>query len=136
MKIENAINTFFETKEQYTAFISAWKSFIAEGKHAKYPVHGYDGNEYDKVSDLKCVHHLLYAALRGKDISKNFVPNNKTDSYHGPYAAYYDARSLIAHAVRSDYALKSIQQVFGDTVTRDMLTQVSEQLSKIKLGSN
>lgn len=131
MKIENAIETFFETKEQYINFISAWKSFIAEGKHAKYPVYGYDGTEYDKVSDLKCVHHLLYAALRGKDISKNFVPNNKTQSYDGPYAAFHEARSLINHATRSDYAYNTIHQVFGDTVSKDMLSEVGVHLSKM-----
>lgn len=132
MKINNAIATFFETKEQYTAFIAAWKTFIAEGGHKKYPVHGWDGNEYDKVSDLKCVHHLLYAALRGKDVSKNFTPNNK-ETYYGQYQAYSEARSYIAHAVRNDHAFGVIKNVFGDTVTRDMLERVSVELKSINL---
>ncbi|MFY0656233.1 MAG: hypothetical protein JXR12_05715 [Neptunomonas phycophila] len=131
MKINNAIATFFETKEQYTAFIAAWKTFIAEGGHKKYPVTSC-GQEYDKISDLKCVHHLLYAALRGKDISKNFTPNSK-ENYYGEFEAYSDARSYIAHAVRSDHAFAVIQKVFGNTVTRDMLERVHVELKSINL---
>ncbi len=133
MKINNTIATFFETKEQYAAFITTWKTFIAECGHKKYPVHGCDGNEYDKVSDLKCVHHLLYAALRGKDVSKNFTSNNK-ETYYGQYQAYSNARSYIAYAVHSDHAFGVIKKVFGDTVTRDTLERVSVELKSINLN--
>ncbi len=133
MKINNAINSFFETKEQYVAFISAWKSFIAEGKHKKYPLTSC-GQEYDKVSDLECVHHLIYAALRGKDISKNFTPNNRTQSYYGKFEAFNSAKESVYYASKNDRSFNNIKNVFGDTVTQDMLVRLYEELKSIKLS--
>ena len=135
MKINNAIATFFETKEQYTNFISAWKKFIADGNHKKYPVFGYDGTEYDKVSDLACVHHLLYAALRGRDITKNFTPNNRhtDDAYFDTFQAFKDAKSAIYYASKHQNAYARITNVFGDSVTQSMLARVYDELKSFEM---
>ena len=133
MKINNAINKFFGTKENYITFTSAWKQFIADGNHKKYPL-TYAGQEYDKVSDLECVHHLIYAAMRGKDISKNFTPNNHTQYIDGKFEAFTAAKNAVYYASKHDTSFKKIKHVFGETVTQEMLVRLYEDLKSITLS--
>ena len=96
MKIEQAPHNFFDSKEEYLTFRQAWKDFHKEGKHKPVPHDDYyGGTRY--VSDLMCVHHLIYALLRGRDIRKMFVPNNSIQGAD-PYLAYYAARNQLSFA--------------------------------------
>lgn len=132
MKIQNAIETFFTDKEHYNTFVSNWKSFIANGNHKKYKI-THDYYNYFFVGDLNCVHHLIYAALRGKDVSKNFTKNTKVPT-HLAYEAYSDAVNLIRAATINPRQMDKIVKVFGSSVTVDMLGKLYTQLQSIDVS--
>jgi len=130
MKIEQAPHTFFDSKEEYLQFRQAWKDFHKDGKHKKKPTTDYCGGVSHK-SELTCAHHLIYALLRGRDITKSFVPNRKV---HGqdPYFAYYNARQKISFSLRmlenhsrGDMMAKLLLP-FGGLVSTDMLETALE----------
>lgn len=88
--IENIKKDFFETKKEYLEFRKAWKDFVNSGKAKKYWV-DVDKNWKRKVSDLEAKHHLLYAILREKDLSKCFKPVECSwKEKHGFENAYRD----------------------------------------------
>jgi len=125
MKIEQAPHTFFESKEEYLHFRQAWKTFYKDDKQKKKEHKDYYGGIHRK-SDLTCEHHLIYALLRGRDITKSFTPNRRG---HGqePYGAYRRARGQIVFAVNmlvnhgNGKAMSRLLLPFGGLVTSDML---------------
>lgn len=85
-------------KEQIKNIRAAWKQFHAEEKHKKYGVEDSYTGDIHKVSDLCCHHHLLYAALCKKDISKCFSPlsERKCESFgQKPYWVFYRTVDLL-----------------------------------------
>lgn len=125
MKIENAKETFFNSKDEYLQFIQAWKQFHAEGKHKKVEFTEYDGSIHMK-SNLHCEHHLLYNLLRGKDISKMFKATDKHTG-QGPFWAFEEARDAISWATRTDRT-KGLLAPFAGTIDKDTLSAVTEKI--------
>ncbi len=83
-KIENT--PFFESKDQYLTFRQAWKSNFKNSK---------------PTCDLNGTHHLIYAALRGRDISKCFTPITTINKLHNgmqPYSSYLNAKNKLNYA--------------------------------------
>ena len=133
MKIENSKGKFFSSKEQFQQFRQSWKDFHRDGKHNKVEKTTWDGVKY-KESDLLCVHHLIYALLRGRDISKSFVSADKrfgTD----PYSAFYKAKSVILSATVTRFHDKYTYLFlpFGDTVNMELLHLLSNEIKDMKL---
>jgi len=130
MKIEQAQLNFFESKAHYLAFRGAWKNYINAGKAKKVGKTYWDGTPY-RASNLTCAHHLIYALLRGRDITKGFTPNHKV---HGqdPYFAFIDAKNDITVALRfaekfdKPERLASLLEPFNETITVDTLASISE----------
>jgi hypothetical protein len=129
-------HSFFESKEHYLKFKKSWKQYIADGKHkcGTYPTSNGGEAKYD--SDLTVTHHLVYNALRKRDLSKSFSPitgANKLESNGGnPYAAYDYARWRIGYLAKSGN-LSNLNEPFGGTVSQEMLQELSEVLKTIEL---
>jgi hypothetical protein len=129
-------HSFFESKEHYLKFRQSWKQYIADGKHkcGTYPTSNGGEAKYD--SDLTCAHHLIYNALRKRDLSKSFSPITRetklAESYGNPYAAYDAARWRISYLARSGN-LDSLAEPFGGTISKEMLQELSEVLKTIEL---
>lgn len=128
---ENLTNThsFFASKEHYLAFIDAWKKFYADGGHKRATYIDGQGGTCKYDSELTCIHHLIYNALRKRDLHKSFAP--KQDSTD-PYEAYNNARAVLSSATRYGYT-ESLKRPFGGTVTDDMLKELSETLKDVNL---
>ena len=137
MKIEQAQLNFFESKEHYLTFRDAWKKYINDGKAKKVEQTYWDGTPY-RASNLTCAHHLIYALLRGRDITKSFTPNHKV---HGqdPYSAFYVAKDDIVVALRfatkfdKPERLESLLEPFDKTITADTLTSLYEIIKEWEL---
>src|SRR5690606_1388218 len=71
LKIENAKTTFFTDKQHYLNFQQAWKDYINSGKHKK-PEQTHP--DIRPRSSLTFQHHIIYQAMRGKDIGKSVTP--------------------------------------------------------------
>lgn len=133
MKVLNSKELFFGSKEQFQQLRLEWKAFHKDGKHLKVTKETWDGHKY-KESDLHCVHHLIYALLRGKDISKMFVPNNKVEG-RDPYFAFYEARDTIVAAPESRYPDRYdyLFVPFGGTVDMELLKLVAHEVKGMRL---
>jgi hypothetical protein len=80
----NTNETSIFTKEQFLAIRASWKKFIADGRHKKYKVDTHfnewiwGGEKAKQVSgyrwesDLKAIHHYVYALIRKRDPSVIF----------------------------------------------------------------
>lgn len=152
VKNELNINTFFESKEHYLNFRSAWKKSISEGYHTRRTYENSDGGISKHKSDLTSTHHLIYNALRRRDLHKSFNPltsfaklaYTKFDyrSYSGgeinKYLAFDIARRNLDFAVTrynngSNFAIDKLMEPFSDTVTPQMLVELNVVLKTIKL---
>lgn len=60
------MESVFETKEQYLEFIKQWKHVT---------------NNPDEHKQLTLQHFILYALLRGKDITKCLSPSSKESTF-------------------------------------------------------
>jgi len=133
MKVLNSKEVFFGSTEQFQQLCQAWKDFHKDGKHLKVTKETWDGQKY-KESDLLCVHHLIYALLRGKDISKMFVPNNKV---HGiaPYHAFDKAKGIITAASHTNYKdrYEYLLVPFNGVVDFDLLKLVANEVKDMSL---
>jgi hypothetical protein len=129
-------HSFFTSKEHYLAFRDAWKQYHADGKHKKETYTDYQGGICKCPSELTSDHHLVYNALRKRDLSKSFTPitsEGKLNAFNGkPYAAFYAAKGRISACIkynRTDW----LKEPFGGTVTDDMLKELNEALESINL---
>lgn len=133
--ITEAKTRYFENKEHYLAFRQAWKDYHKEGKHRKQPKEDYYGAIH-KVSDLNCVHHLIYALLRGIDLSRIFSPITESKLGGGHrYRAFYHAKNILYwYAVSVDKKRgEFLFAPFGDTLTEEMLTMLGKEIEDIQM---
>lgn len=142
-------HSFFESKEHYMQFLANWKAYINEGKHKCGTYETTNGGVAKYDSSLTCEHHLLYNALRKRNLNKSFAPitdSNKLKMAHDdPYQAYCHARHGLSSFVRgwnSDHEwsrdrahqrFEAFTEPFGDTVTPEMLEEVCGVLDGVKL---
>lgn len=150
-KISNAPITFFESKEHYVSFRKAWKDNFAQGKHKPYS-HGssYDGTPLRAVSDITSSHHMIYNALRGRDLGKSYTPiTNSNKLNHSGISAYggciqahrkiFYAQALVKEMAgekkriwlidRLDADVKLLLAPFNGTITHDTLIKLCEHLT-------
>jgi len=143
-KIQDAKTTFFTDKNHYLAFTQAWKDYINSGKHKK-PQR--TDPEVRTYSSLTFQYHILYQALRGKDIGKCITPiqdSNKLMNNGGnPYICWnqlYWLRYIGSAAKNKDQAkadriagncVNELSKVFGDTITIEMLHKLSDSIPDI-----
>jgi len=140
-KIENAQHKFFESKEHYLNFRKAWKDFIKSKKHLKYShgAHWMDPNQpLRPESDLKFVHHFLYAALRGKDLGAIITPDSCHDTYQLLETRIMYATSYLKQENKTPYSQgresEQYQQLtlpFGDTLTKEMIVELLKNIPPI-----
>ena len=138
--LENTNNhSFFESKEHYLKFVAAWRKSIADGFHERSLIRrtSWSGQEIISKcpSKLTCVHHLIYNALRKKDLHKSFRPLTNKDRLAGchPYAAFYKAVNVLKWATKNDRIADKLREPFGNTVTNEMLLELFETLHNVKL---
>lgn len=131
---------FFETKEQYLAFRQSWKNFINSGNHKKYKVrHTYDDG-YHWESDLKCIHHVIYAVIRGKDISTLFtVPTHPDKKRYQKLNDVLYQLQQISNSFPLTYSYQyakyeSLRRPFGDLLTPELIKTVYESLKSMKIS--
>ena len=150
-KISKAPTTFFESKEHYLSFRKAWKDNFAQGKHKPYS-HGksYDGTPLRAVSDITSAHHMIYNALRGRDLGKGYTlitNSNKLllsgmPAYSGCDRAVRDifsAKSLASETAqekkrtwlieRLEADVKRLLEPFNGTITHETLIALCEHLT-------
>jgi hypothetical protein len=146
VNLTNEITSFFDSKEHYLEFIAAWKKSIADGYHErqKYTHRIYVDGSHKEVelkhpSKLTCVHHLIYNALRKKDLHKSFAPLTSegkinANAYRDPYYAFRRACDVLDRNVTSRWGRTDwIKEPFGDTVTDEMLIKLNAALKCVKL---
>ena len=120
---DNLTNThsFFESKEHYLQFVNAWRANIND----------------EGGWSLTCTHHLIYNALRKKDLYKSFSPagEGKCNARYDkrPYGAYYSARSELGYRARTGADLDRWLKPFGGTVTQPMLQELVKVLNEVEL---
>lgn len=125
MKIENAQQEFFNSKEEYLQFRQAWKDYINSGKAKKVEkTYHYSGELY-RESNLRCVHHLIYGLLRGRDTSQMLSLTLKVQGQR-PYFPFYEARSTISLAIQIADRGPSKLRPEGDTGHLDRLNALLE----------
>lgn len=101
------METTFETKEQFTSFVAAWKEYVNS----------------DKKHNLQSYHFALYRMLRCRDWELCFAPTERISHYPGMTAKQWSLR-MIKNA-RYDEGLLA---PFGNTVTSEQLVKLREQL--------
>jgi hypothetical protein len=129
-------HSFFTCKEHYLSFRDAWKQYHAEGRHKKETYEDYQGGICKSPSELTVQHHLIYNALRKRNLSESFTPiknPGKLNAVGGnPHEAFNSAKARIAACVkynRTDW----LKEPFAGTVTDEMLKELSEALELINL---
>jgi hypothetical protein len=135
---ENLTNThsFFVSKEHFLSFRVAWRDSIAKGYHERETYTDYKNGVCKRPSKLTATHHLIYNALRKRDLHKSFAPLTRPTkliaAYNNPYIAFNWARSHLKAAVkwgRTDH----LKEPFQGTVNDQMLKELSEALENVKL---
>lgn len=123
-------------KEKRARMESAWKDFHAQNNHKKVVyIDGYGG--CTKTSKLTCIHHVIYAVMRSKDVSKLFTPlTDKKAIPQGkePYHAFKHARAALKF--RAKYGKEYRDELllpFGDALTIEDIEYVIAQLENIEL---
>lgn len=133
--IPNAGTKYFRDKEHYLEFRQAWKNYHKEGKHRTQPKEDHYGATH-KVSDLRCVHHFIYALLRGRDLSKIFAPITEHKLGGGQrYRAFYAAKRTLRwySTMRDKERGAFLFAPFGNTLTDDMLAMLGEDISDMQM---
>lgn len=136
--LTNNTNSFFESKEHYLQFIAAWRKSLADGYHERTTYTDWQGGTCKHRSQLTAVHHLVYNALRRRDLHKSFAPLTnlgKINAHYSrsPYAAYYSAREGLERSLGRWGNTDWIKRPFGDTVTDEMLIELNEALKSVEL---
>lgn len=128
-------HSFFNSKEHYLAFTTAWKQYIANGNHICRTYVDSQGGTCKYDSALTSVHHLVYNALRKRDLYKSFTPltNKNKIGKHGLYAAYYDDLRVLRLSLGRWGNSRWVKTPFGETVTDEMLKELIGTLADIKL---
>lgn len=126
------VHSFFVSKEHYLSFRAAWKQYIADGKHKRATYIDAWGGRCKEPSSLTAAHHLVYNALRKRDLHKSFAPlTNPNKVGNDPYRAFDHARGAISWAAK--YRPDRLLAPFGGTVTEAMLKELSETLKSVAL---
>jgi hypothetical protein len=129
-------HSFFDSKEHYLQFKAAWKKYISDGHHLCGTYTDNQGGTCKYASNLTTIHHLIYNGLRKRDLRKSFCPITKPQKLKlaggDPYAAFNYARNMLRYYARRG-STSAISDVFGDTVTTSMLSELSESLEDVKM---
>jgi hypothetical protein len=107
MKSVNIKYEIFNDKEHYLAFCAAWKKYYHEMQALKKTHHN--------PGFADAIHHLLYAILRDRDLTKVF---------HNKDTMYEHLGSLMNQLKWKN--VKYLGRPFGDTLTKEMLLELHD----------
>lgn len=148
-------DSLFCSKEHYLQFKKSWKKYISDGNHIRSTYVDSNGGVCKNPSRLTSVQHLIYNALRNRDLHKSFSPITDCNKLQNigqfntvyfdtfkrfgqidihvqyeiklPYLAFYTAVGMVGYAIEYDCTDKLLEP-FNGTVTEDMLIKLHEKL--------
>jgi hypothetical protein len=128
-----------DTKERYLKAKAAWKKFFADKKHKKYKVPYGNGGQFRWNSDLKVLHHVIYALIRDKKLNKMFKQlANGSYCVQDLHQVRWDLRRILTYPERiyEKQDLEFIQRLFDGHVTAEDLALILRKLETIYNRTN